>query len=138
MSSAPRISSTERGDEGVAKIKDLTHGLGAHERRRRSGRQFRGDDAAGNRSTRPGGHVGFVGVPHGADLPGERSACAGDPPARRPRACTSISSLRLIDLITRGEIEPGKVLDLALPLAQVAEAYRAMDERRSIKALLRP
>ncbi len=44
----------------------------------------------------------------------------------------------LIDLACSGRIEPGKVFDLALPLEQVAEGYRAMDERRAIKTLLRP
>ena len=44
----------------------------------------------------------------------------------------------LIDLVCKGKINPGKVFDLTLPLDQVAEGYRAMDERRAIKALLRP
>ena len=44
----------------------------------------------------------------------------------------------LIDLVWTGKIKPGKVFDLTLPLDQVAKAYRAMDERRAIKALLRP
>ena len=44
----------------------------------------------------------------------------------------------LIDLVLRGEIHPGKVFDLTLPLDAVAEGYRAMDERRAIKTLLRP
>jgi threonine dehydrogenase-like Zn-dependent dehydrogenase len=44
----------------------------------------------------------------------------------------------LIDLIWNRKIDPGKVFDLRLPLAQVAEGYRAMDERRAIKTLLRP
>lgn len=45
---------------------------------------------------------------------------------------------KLIDLIVNGEIDPGKVFDLTLPLDRVAEGYRAMDERRAIKALLLP
>ena len=44
----------------------------------------------------------------------------------------------LIDLVLNGKINPGKVFDLTLPLEQVAEGYRAMDERRAIKTLLRP
>ncbi len=44
----------------------------------------------------------------------------------------------LIELIWNRKINPGKVFDLTLPLDQVAEGYRAMDERRAIKALLRP
>ena len=44
----------------------------------------------------------------------------------------------LIDLVWKGKIEPGNVFDLTLPLERVAEGYRAMDERRAIKTLLRP
>lgn len=44
----------------------------------------------------------------------------------------------LIDRFLSGRIEPGKVFDLTLPLEQVAEGYRPMDERRAIKALLKP
>jgi threonine dehydrogenase-like Zn-dependent dehydrogenase len=45
---------------------------------------------------------------------------------------------KLIDLVLSDKINPGKVFDLTLPLDQVVEGYRAMDERRAIKALLRP
>jgi threonine dehydrogenase-like Zn-dependent dehydrogenase len=44
---------------------------------------------------------------------------------------------KLIDLVLKGSINPGKVFDLILPLEKVSEGYRAMDERRAIKALLR-
>ena len=44
----------------------------------------------------------------------------------------------LIPLVVNGAIEPGRVFDQTLPLAQVADGYRAMDERRAIKTLLRP
>jgi threonine dehydrogenase-like Zn-dependent dehydrogenase len=89
------------------------------------------------RSTRAGGHVGFVGVSHGVELPGRELFYAeihlhgGPAPVRRFLP-------HLLDLITRGTIDPGKVFDLTLPLAQVADGYRAMDERRAIKTLLRP
>ena len=89
------------------------------------------------RSTRPGGHVGFVGVSHGVQLPGrdlfyaEVHLLGGPAPVRRFLP-------ELIDLVWNGKINPGKVFDLTLPLDQVAEGYRAMDERRAIKTLLRP
>jgi threonine dehydrogenase-like Zn-dependent dehydrogenase len=89
------------------------------------------------RSTRPGGHVGYVGVAHDVELPGEEMFFShvhlhgGPAPVRRFLP-------QLVDLISNCEIEPGKVFDLALPLEQVAEGYRAMDERRAIKALLWP
>ncbi len=89
------------------------------------------------RSTRPGGFVSYVGVPHGVELDGKDLFFAqvhlhgGPAPVRRFLP-------RLIELVLNGEINPGKVFDLTLPLDQVAEGYRAMDERRAIKTLLRP
>jgi threonine dehydrogenase-like Zn-dependent dehydrogenase len=89
------------------------------------------------RATRPGGHVGYVGVAHGVELPGEELFFAevhllgGPAPVRRFLP-------ELIDLIWDRRIEPGQVFDLELPLAQVAEGYRAMDKRRAIKTLLWP
>ncbi len=126
---------TERGDEGVAKIKALTGGLGAHSVIEAVGTQESMMQAI--RSTRPGGHVGYVGVAHGVELPGtelffaEVHLLGGPAPVRRFLP-------ELIDLIVKREIEPGKVFDLELPLDEAAEGYRAMDERRAIKALLRP
>src|SRR3954449_4835167 len=126
---------TERGDDGVARIKDLTGGLGAHSVIEAVGTQESMMQAI--RSTRPGGHVGYVGVAHGVELPGEElffSAVhlhGGPAPVRRFLP-------ELIDLIWQRKINPGKVFDLELPLDQAAEAYRAMDERRAIKTLLRP
>lgn len=124
-----------RGEEGVAMVKELTGGLGAHSVVEAVGSQEAMTQAI--RSTRPGGYVGFVGVSHGVELSGQElffSAVhlhGGPAPVRRFLP-------HLIDLILSGAIDPGKVFDLALPLDQVAEGYRAMDERRAIKVLLRP
>jgi threonine dehydrogenase-like Zn-dependent dehydrogenase len=126
---------TERGDEGVARIKDMTDGLGAHAVIEAVGTQESMLQAI--RSTRPGGHVGYVGVSHGVELPGQELFFAevhllgGPAPVRRFLP-------KLIELIWRRQIEPGKVFDLELPLAQAAAGYRAMDERRAIKVLLMP
>jgi threonine dehydrogenase-like Zn-dependent dehydrogenase len=125
----------ERGDEGVAKIKDLTDGLGAHSVVEAVGTQESFMQAIG--STRPGGHVGFVGVLHDVQLAGEElfwshvHVHGGPAPVRRFLP-------RLMDLIWNREIDPGKVFDLELPLEQAAEGYRAMDERLAIKVLLQP
>ena len=125
----------ERGDEGVARIKELTGGYGAHSVIEAVGTQESMMQAI--RSTRPGGHVGYVGVAHGVELPGEELFFAnvhlhgGPAPVRRFLP-------ELIQLIWDREIDPGKVFDLTLPLDQVAEGFRAMDERRAIKALLKP
>ena len=87
------------------------------------------------RSTRPGGHVGYVGVSHDIELPGLELFFSGvhlhGGPAPVRRFLPD-----LIDLIWTREIDPGKVFDLALPLDDAAEGYRAMDERRATKVLL--
>jgi threonine dehydrogenase-like Zn-dependent dehydrogenase len=125
----------ERGDDGVARIKELTGGLGAHSVIEAVGTQESMMQAI--RSTRPGGHVGYVGVLHDVELPGEEMFFShvhlhgGPAPVRRFLP-------QLIDPIWNREIDPGKVFDLALPLDQAAAGYRAMDERRAIKALLWP
>jgi threonine dehydrogenase-like Zn-dependent dehydrogenase len=126
---------SERGDAGVAQIKELTDGLGAHSVVEAVGTQESMMQAI--RSTRPGGSVGYVGVPHGVELPGEELFFAevhllgGPAPVRRFLP-------ELIDLICNRKIDPGRVFDLELPLERAADGYRAMDERRAIKALLWP
>ncbi|MCE5241844.1 MAG: zinc-dependent alcohol dehydrogenase family protein [Desulfobacteraceae bacterium] len=125
----------ERGNEGVARIKELTDGIGADSVLECVGTQESMMQAI--RSTRPGGYIGYVGVPHGVELNGEKLFFShvhlhgGPAPVRRYLP-------ELIDLVWNGKINPGKVFDLKLPLDQVAEGYRAMDERRAIKSLLRP
>ncbi|GGQ48629.1 zinc-dependent alcohol dehydrogenase family protein [Couchioplanes azureus] len=126
---------TERGDEGVARIKDLTGGLGAHSVIEAVGTQESMLQAI--RSTRAGGHVGFVGVAHEVTLPGMELFFSGvhlhGGPAPVRRFLPD-----LLDRIVSGRIDPGRVFDLELPLDEAAEGYRAMDERRAIKVLLRP
>jgi threonine dehydrogenase-like Zn-dependent dehydrogenase len=125
----------ERGQEAVERIKGVTNGIGADSVLECVGTQESMLQAI--RSTRPGGHVGYVGVPHGVALEGQPLFFAhvhlhgGPAPVRRYLP-------RLIDLVWNQEINPGKVFDLVLPLEQVAEGYRAMDARRAIKALLQP
>ncbi|MDD9369852.1 MAG: zinc-dependent alcohol dehydrogenase family protein [Acidimicrobiales bacterium] len=122
----------ERGDEGVARIRDLTDGLGAHSTIEAVGTRESMLQAIG--ATRPGGHVGYVGVTHG-DLPGQdlffshTHIHGGPAPVRRFLP-------GLIDLISDRTIDPGRVFDLTLPLEDAAEGYRAMDDRRAIKTLL--
>ncbi|WSQ14302.1 zinc-dependent alcohol dehydrogenase family protein [Streptomyces sp. NBC_01231] len=126
---------TERGDAGVEKIKELTGGFGAHSVIEAVGTQESMLQAI--RSTRPGGHVGYVGVAHDVTLDGQELFFShahlhgGPAPVRQYLP-------QLIDLIWTRQIDPGKVFDLTLPLDQAADAYRAMDERRAIKVLLKP
>src|SRR4051794_26691281 len=126
---------TERGDEGTARVKELTKGIGADSVLECVGTQESMKQAI--RSARPGGFVSYVGVPHGVELDGTGLFYApvhlhgGPAPVRRYLP-------ELINLVLNEKIHPGKVFDLTLPLDQVAEGYRAMDERRAIKTLLRP
>ena len=126
---------TERGEEGIARIKELANGLGVDSALECVGTQESMMQAI--KATRPGGYIGYVGVPHGVSLDGEQLFFAqvhlhgGPAPVRRYLP-------ELIKLVLDGKINPGKVFDLTLPLDQVAEGYRAMDERRAIKTLLEP
>ena len=126
---------SERGAEGVERIKELTRGVGADAVLECVGTAESMQQAIG--ATRPGGYVSYVGVPHGVELDGQKLFFAhvhlhgGPAPVRR----------YLPDLIERiydRRIDPGRVFDLTLPLAEVAEGYRAMDERRAVKTLLQP
>jgi threonine dehydrogenase-like Zn-dependent dehydrogenase len=125
---------SERGAEGVARIRELTGGVGADSVLECVGTQESMGQAVD--CARPGGKIGFVGVPHGVTFDGQqlffqqKSLLGGPAPVRRYLPY-------LMDLVLDRTINPGKVFDLQIPLEDVAEGYRAMDERRAIKALLR-
>lgn len=125
---------SERGDAGVARVRELTHGIGADSVLECVGTQQ--SMAQALQCARPGSMIGYVGVPHGVQFDGQQLFFAqvgmlgGPAPVRRFLP-------DLMDLVLTRKINPGKVFDLQLPLANVAEGYRAMDERRAIKALLR-
>lgn len=123
----------ERGSDGVARIKEMTHGVGADCVLECVGTQEAMTQAV--ECARPGGSIGYVGVPHGVTFDGQamffaqRRMLGGPAPVRR----------FLPDLMHRvlaGKIQPGKVFDLTIPLNEVADGYRAMDQRRAIKVLL--
>jgi threonine dehydrogenase-like Zn-dependent dehydrogenase len=125
----------ERGEEGVAAIMELTDGVGAD-----SVLECVGTDQSIKTAfdiARPGSTVGFVGVAPGGELPVRRmfqknvGLAGGMAPTRRYMS-------ELLPLVLDGTIDPGRVFDLTLPLEEVADAYRAMDERRAIKVMLQP
>lgn len=124
-----------RGDDGAAAVKELTDGFGAHSVIEAVGSQESMMQAV--RSTRPGGHVGYVGVSHDVELPGDElffglvHLHGGPAPVRRFLP-------ELVELIWQRRIDPGKVFDLTLPLDQAARGYEAMDRREAIKVLLQP
>ena len=124
---------TERGEAGIAKIKELTGGYGVHSTVEAVGTQESMLQAIG--ATRPGGHVGYVGVSHGVELNGldlffaTVSLLGGPAPVRRFLP-------ELVELIMTDQINPGVVFDLTLPIEDAAKGYAAMDERRATKVLL--
>jgi threonine dehydrogenase-like Zn-dependent dehydrogenase len=124
----------ERGEEGLAKVRELTDGIGADAVLECVGTEEARSQAVAY--ARPGGMIGLVGVPHG-DLPTDELFWANKG-IRGGVAPVRAYLPHLLDLVLRREIDPGKVFDLTLPLSEVAEAYRAMDERRAIKVLLQP
>ncbi|MFE1927400.1 zinc-dependent alcohol dehydrogenase family protein [Streptomyces asoensis] len=125
----------ERGEEGIEQVKELTGGIGAGSVLECVGTAEAMRQAL--HSARPGGSVGFVGVPHDVAVDGQElffshvGLRGGPAPVRRYLP-------DLIDRVLTRRIDPGRVFDLTLPLEQVAEGYRAMDERRAVKALLTP
>jgi threonine dehydrogenase-like Zn-dependent dehydrogenase len=125
----------ERGKEGTEAVKEITGGVGADAVLECVGTKDAMDTAFA--VARPGSMVGFVGVPHGVELPIRRmfqknvGLLGGMAPVRRYLP-------ELLDLVTSGRIDPGRVFDATMPLDEVAEGYRAMDERRSIKVLIEP
>jgi threonine dehydrogenase-like Zn-dependent dehydrogenase len=125
----------ERGEEGIEKVMEITGGVGGD-----AVLECVGNDPAIQQAfavARPGSTVGFVGVPHGVELPIRRmfqkniGLAGGMAPVRRYLP-------ELLELVQSGRINPGLVFDRKLPLSEVAEGYRAMDEREAIKVLLEP
>ncbi|QTE27858.1 zinc-dependent alcohol dehydrogenase family protein [Pengzhenrongella sicca] len=126
----------ERGAAGVAAVRELLGADGAEAVLECVGTRESMQQALD--VTRPGGYVGYVGVPAGGpELPvgqmfgANLNVAGGIAPVR-----TYLPEL-LADVLS-GAINPGRVFDLELPLADIGEAYAAMDERRAIKSLVRP
>jgi threonine dehydrogenase-like Zn-dependent dehydrogenase len=125
---------SERGEAGIGRVKQLTNSVGADSVLECVGTQESMTQAL--QCARPGAMISYVGVPHGVQFDGQqlffsqRGLLGGPAPVRRFLP-------HLMDLVLERRINPGKVFDLTLPLAEVAEGYRAMDERRAIKTLLR-
>lgn len=124
-----------RGEDAVAAVRELTDGVGAD-----AVLECVGTDESMQTAiavARPGATVGYVGVPHGIEYP------VRDLFSRNVGIAGGVAPVRqylpqLRDDVLSGAINPGLVFDLEVPLADVAEAYAAMDERRAVKSLVRP
>ncbi len=126
----------ERGDDGVARVKDMLGGVGADCVLECVGTKESMDQAI--RSARPGGMVGYVGVPAGGPELPIRTLFGSNIGVRGGVAPVRGYVEELLPEVLSGQLRPGRVFDLELPLAEVANAYAAMDERRATKVLLRP
>ena len=125
---------SERGDEAVERVRELTDGLGAH-----SVLECVGHDESTVTAleiARAGGTVGRVGVPqsesvpHGVETFFKNVAIAGGPaPARAYIE-------ELLPDVLEGRIEPGRVFDRMASIDEVPDGYRAMDEREALKVLI--
>jgi threonine dehydrogenase-like Zn-dependent dehydrogenase len=124
----------QRGDEATAAVMELTDGVGVDATLECVGT---GQAMATALSiARPGSMVGYVGVPHGVELPVGRMVSRTTGVLGGPAPARTYIPL-LLDDVVEGRINPGRVFDFETDLDRIAEAYAAMDERRAIKSLLR-
>ena len=125
----------ERGEAGAKAVEDLLDGIGADAVLECVGTKASMEQALG--TVRDGGSIGFVGVPHGVEFPARQLF------SRNVGVAGGVAPVRaylpeLLDDVIAGRLDPGPVFDLELPLADVAQGYDAMHERRAVKVLLRP
>jgi threonine dehydrogenase-like Zn-dependent dehydrogenase len=125
----------ERGDAAIAAVQELTNGVGVDAALECVGT---GQSVATALAiTRPGSMVGIVGVPHGVDASIADTIVFRNLGLRGGVAPARTYIPELLDDVLEGRINPGRVFDFETDLDHVAEAYKAMDERRAIKSLIR-
>jgi threonine dehydrogenase-like Zn-dependent dehydrogenase len=127
---------SERGEEAVERVRELTGGFGAHSVLECVGHGQAMETAI--RIARPGGAVGRVGVPQEETMPGSEPAFYANVRIGGGPAPARAYIEELLPDILDGKIEPGKVLDRTVDLAGVPDGYRAMAERESIKVMIEP
>jgi threonine dehydrogenase-like Zn-dependent dehydrogenase len=127
---------SERGEEAIARVRELTGGLGAHSVLECVGLEQSMETAIG--SARPGGAVGRVGVPQDESMPQSKAAFFGNVTVSGGPAPARAYIEELLPDIVEGRIEPGRVFDRAIGLDDVPDGYRAMDEREAIKVMIEP
>ncbi|TMK24739.1 MAG: zinc-dependent alcohol dehydrogenase family protein [Actinobacteria bacterium] len=127
---------SERGEEAVERVRELTDGFGAHSVLECVGLEestFTSINIA-----RPGGAVGRVGVPQDEKMPASQTAFYNNLTVGGGPAPARAYIEELLPDILEGRIEPGRVLDRTVPLDEVPDGYRAMDEREAIKVMVEP
>jgi hypothetical protein len=127
---------SERGDEAVARVRELTGGLGVH-----SVLECVGLDQSMRTAieiARPGGAVGRVGVPQDEHMPASGAAFYGNVTISGGPAPVRAYIEELLPDVLAGRIDPGRVFDRVVPLDETPDGYRAMDEREAIKVMVAP
>jgi len=127
---------SERGEEAVERVRELTGGFGAHSVLECVGHGQAVATAIG--VARPGGAVGRVGVPQDETMPASLPAFFGNVTVGGGPAPVRAYVEELLPDVLEGRIEPGRVLDRAVGLDEVPDGYRAMNDRESIKVMVRP
>ena len=127
---------SERGEEAVERVRELTGGFGAHSVLECVGYAQAMETAIG--IARPGGAVGRVGVPQDETIPASLPAFFGNVTVGGGPAPVRAYIEELLPDVLEGRIEPGRVLDRTVGLDGVPDGYRAMDNRESIKVMVRP
>jgi hypothetical protein len=127
---------SERGEEAVERVRELTGGFGAHSVLECVGHGQSTETAIG--VARPGGAVGRVGVPQDETMPASQPAFFGNVTVGGGPAPVRAYFGDLLPDVLEGRIEPGRVLDRVVGLDGVPDGYRAMNDRESIKVMVRP
>src|SRR5881296_131036 len=126
----------ERGEEAVARVRELTGGFGVH-----SVLECVGTDEAMRAAigiARPGGAVGRVGVPHYETIPASETLFYNNVTVSGGPAPVRAYIGELLPDVLKGRIEPGRVFDRVISLDQVPDGYRAMNAREAIKVMVKP
>jgi threonine dehydrogenase-like Zn-dependent dehydrogenase len=127
---------SERGAQAVERVKELTGGYGAHSILECVGHDQAVETAIA--SARPGGAVGRVGVPQHQAIPGAEPSFFGNVTVGGGPAPVRAYIDELLPDVLDGRIEPGRVFDRTVDLDGVPDGYRAMNDRESIKVMVKP
>jgi threonine dehydrogenase-like Zn-dependent dehydrogenase len=127
---------SERGEEAIERVRELTNGFGAHSVLECVGTEQSALTAVS--IARPGGAVGRVGVPHYEAVPSAQPTFYGNITVSGGPAPVRAYIEELLPDVLEGRIEPGRVFDRAVGLEGVPDGYRAMNEREALKVMVEP
>ncbi|MFL6283899.1 MAG: zinc-dependent alcohol dehydrogenase family protein [Pyrinomonadaceae bacterium] len=127
---------SERGEEAIERVRELTNGFGAHSVLECVGTEQSALTAVS--IARPGGAVGRVGVPHYEAVPSAQPTFYGNITVSGGPAPVRAYIEELLPDVLEGRIEPGRVFNRAVGLEGVPDGYRAMNEREALKVMVEP